>query len=74
MAFLTFFVRTLLFLPVVLLLLLSLCHEGSGGHYDMCVRVPWRLTPEDGGVVSREAPAHVGLGLHAVEVHDWGKK
>lgn len=40
----------------------------------MCVRVPRRLTPKEGGVVSRETPAHMGLGLHAVEVHDWEKK
>lgn len=72
LAFLTFFVRPLPFLPVVLLL--SLCHEGSGGHYDVCGRIPRRLTPKEGGVVSRETAAHMGLGLHAVEVHDWEKK
>lgn len=69
---LTFFVRPLPVLPVVLLL--SRCHEGSGGHYDMCVRIPRRLTPKEGGVVSGETPAHMGLRLHAVEVHDWEKK
>lgn len=72
LVFLTFFVGTLPVLPVVVLL--SLCHEGSGRHYDMCVRIPQRLTPKEGGVVSRETPPHVGLGLHAVQVHDWQKK
>lgn len=72
LAFLTFFVGTLPVLPVVVRL--SLRHEGSGRHYDMCVRIPQRLAPKEGGVVSRETPPHVGLGLHAVQVHDWQEK
>lgn len=72
LVFLTFFVGSLPVLPVVVVL--SLRHEGSGRHYDVRVRIPQRLTPEEGGVVSRETPPHVGLGLHAVQVHDWQKK
>lgn len=72
LAALTFFVRALPLLPAVLLL--TLCHEGSGGHDDVCVRVPRRLATEEGGVIPWEAPAHMGLGLYAVEVHDWEEK
>lgn len=69
MSVLTLSLCPLLLFPVVLLLL-SLWHQGSRGEYHMGVGVPQSLAAKQGGVVTWETPPHVGLVLHAVEVHD----
>lgn len=69
---LTFFLWALLLFPaVLLLLLLALRHQGSRGQYHVSVRVPQSLTTEQGILITWEAPPHVGVVLHAVQVHDW---
>lgn len=63
-SFLTFFLCSLLLLPVVLLL--SLWHQGSRGQYHMGVGIPQSLTAKEGGVVTWETPPHMGPVLHTV--------
>lgn len=67
---LTFFLCPLPLLPVVLLLL-SLWHQGSRGQYHMGVRIPQGLTTKQGRVVTWETPPDVSVVLQAVQVHDW---
>lgn len=66
---LTFFFRPLLLLPVMQPL--PLWHQGSRGQYHMSIGIPQSLTTKQGGVVAWETPPHMGVVLHAVQVHNW---